>query len=382
MKLRTKVLLTIVLTFLGLSAALFFISQSVLLGSFKELEKKSVARNVGRAVSALDAEIKGLDSLNLDWGSWDDSYRFAVDGNSGYIRSNLNIETLIKQRLNLIIFLDSSCKVVFARALSHETSKEVSFPQDLMPHISPGSPFVTHNDLGGGHDGLIVIRDAVMMASSRPILTSEGKGPARGTIIMGRYLDEEEVRRLAVTTLLDVRFSRYDEKLAAGLEKKAGRRFSSNGNTLTHAVSDETISGYGIVNDIYHKPALMVRLDLPREIYSQGRASILYFIVYLLAAAVVSAAAIMLILKKSVLSRLSALGSQAVDIGKSGNLSERVDVRGGDELAGLAMEVNRMLESLEDLEAARKSAQDDLRKARDELEVRSGSARWSLRKRI
>lgn len=362
MKLGTKLLLTIGSIFLCLIIVLLFLSQSLLLGSFKLLEQENATRNVERAISALNEEIDSLSSLNLDWASWDDSYFFIKDRNREFIKSNLNIETLAKQKLNLIIFLNDAGSVVYDKALEHDEIKEVPLPKDILPIVC------SENILNKNQEGIIVFNGRFLMLSARPIMTSEGKGPVRGTLIMGRYLDDKEVKGLADTTHMHLSVIPYQDFVFKGLKKGADAEFSNH--ILIRTVSEDIVAGFGLVNDLYSKPAFIFRVELPRGIYKQGKVSLFYFIMYLLIAALTSALAILLLLKQNVLSRFSNLSRHMREIGKTGNLSERVAALGRDEVTDLAVEINKMLSSLETVDKERAIAQENLVKANDELEIR------------
>lgn len=52
--------------------------------------------------------------------------------------------------------------------------------------------------------GIMLLTDAAMLVAARPILTSEQEGPIRGAVIMGRYLDDQEVQRLQSITHLSM----------------------------------------------------------------------------------------------------------------------------------------------------------------------------------
>jgi len=370
MQIGTKTLVTISSTFIGLTIALFFISQVFLLGSFKDYEERDTALNVVRVINALQGEIENLHSLNLDWASWDDSYGFVGDRNPEFIRSNLNNETLAKQRLDLITFLNKSGDVVFSKAIDHYSIKDTGFPEEFRPFIASEGLLSAVRLPEAGQSGIIKLGNRFMIVSSRPILTSEGNGPGRGALIMGRYLDDNELMRLSAKTYLPVKLLSYDEDFLESLGEEASRPLDGKENIMTRAASNEAVWGYGIVKDIAGAPAFVLGLELPREIYRQGQASLSYFMAYLLLAALVSAAVIILLVKKTVLSRVLNLSRAAGEIGRTGDLSVRVQAAGEDEISALSVEINRMLHSLEGLEAERKCSEEKIRKANDELEAR------------
>ena len=67
----------------------------------------------------------------------------------------------------------------------------------------------------------------------------------------------------------------------------------------------------------------MLKVEMPRAIYNQGRATLLYYIVSLLIIGFVFIVLVVLLLSKVVLSPLSQLSRQVSEIGASGNLAPR-----------------------------------------------------------
>src|SRR6185295_4850802 len=104
--------------------------------------------------------------------------------------------------------------------------------------------------------------------------------------------------------------------------------------------------------DIYGHPVLVARVDMPREIYQQGQASISYLMWSLMAVGLVFGAITLLLLENQVLSRLTRLSQSVSEIGNNGDLSARVLRGGRDELSHLAQAINTLLSSMEQSERA------------------------------
>lgn len=379
MKLSDKILLTIVLTFAGLVLLLWFVSNSVLLGSFERIEKDGAIRNVERAISALEAETGALAALNVDWASWDETYAFMNDRNTGYVRSTLNDETLVKQRLNFISYIDMSGRVVYEKGLDLVSGRVMPVPEGVRAHLQPGMNLLRHDTQESGHEGVIVLKEGPALVVSHPVLTSEGKGPMRGSLVMGRFIDSAEVGLLAQTVHMDLSMStevpRQGPPPEAELADEAAYGAAHGISLSDHDVSllklsDDWMEGVGLVRDIYGAPAFALKVRMPRAIVKQGRASISYFIAYMIAGALMAALATMITIRTNIIKRFVALGDGLVDVGRTGNLAKRVSISGNDELTALSSGVNRMLEDLESLEGGRRAAEERLRAAHDELEQR------------
>jgi len=361
MKLRNKASIVIGVTLIIMIVALYVTSRIILLGGFAKLEEQNTRQNVERALSALSDELSILDGTVSDWAAWDDTYAFIQDLGSDYIDSNLVDETFTALRLNVVLFIKPSGQTLFGKCFDLRKEKEVPLPQSLQEHLSPGSLLLRHPDTESSIKGIVHLTEGPMLIGSRPILTSEDEGPIRGTLLMGRYLDHTQIERLAEVTYLSLTVRPFEDSEAAPDFQAAVLSASEERPILVRPLSEESIAGYALLEDIYGKPILVLEANMPRDIYEQGQATVSYLILSLLATTLAFAVAALLFLEKEVLSPLTGLSKTVSSIGKSRDLSARVPVRGRNELSTLAGEMNKMLQSLEESGTERKRAEETLR---------------------
>lgn len=347
MSLRLKIPLTAGLVLACVMAALYLVAWQVLGHSFAELEDRTVRSNVERALAALHESLEALDTRCVDWAAWDDTYAFMEDRDEEYIRSNLVDTTFMNQRFNLMLFVDTAGRLVFGKAFDLEAGVEAPLPAGLREHLVPGAPLLRHGPDGrSGTKGVLMLPAGPMLVAARPILTSEYGGPVRGTLIIGRFLDRDEIARLAATTRLSLEFRRPDvpDLPAEWREALAALR---PGGILVRPLDAERVAGYTLVSDVYGRPALALGVEVPMEIYREGRVALRYFGLSLLAVGLVAGAATWLLLERAVLSPLARLGEEVRRVGQAANAGVRVAPAGGGELAVLAGTVNEMLAALE-----------------------------------
>ncbi|MCX9085912.1 MAG: ATP-binding protein [Candidatus Methanoperedens sp.] len=106
------------------------------------------------------------------------------------------------------------------------------------------------------------------------------------------------------------------------------------------------MAGYTLINDTNGSPALILRVDLPREIYNQGRLNVNYFLILLISITIIFNSISIFLIEKQVLFRILRLNKDVTQIKKSKNPSEQVVVEGKDEIASLSISINDMLETL------------------------------------
>ncbi len=363
MTLRKTTLLIIGATLVGLIGVLYFTTQTILLSSFANLEEQTVNQNVERVVTALDDKLTSLNRTAGDWAPWDDTYFFMEDHNDDFLQVNLPVVTLLNLNLNMMAFIDPAFQFVAGRAIDLQNQTEQEIPQTLLNHLADHPLLLNHAAPEDSLTGLILLPQGPLLLASRPIVTSDYQGPIRGTLVLGRYLDSAQIEELAQATRLSVSIQRLDDSHLPPDFQTALAALTPENPIFVSPLSESQIAGYAMINDVYGHPALLLKVDMPRDIYRQGQASQSYFILSFLVSGLLFGLVMMLLLEKGVLSRLTRLSQSVSSIGASRNLAARVSVKGKDELANLAGEINKMLAALGRSEEA-------LHKAHDELEIR------------
>lgn len=347
MTLRKKTLLMIGMTLLSLVVLLYVISQAILLQSFRQLEEQVLAQNVQRALNALTDDLTVLQRVAIDWAWWDDTYEFIVSPDEAYIESNLLDESFTTLQLNLVLFINNAGEAVFSKAFDLRSEQEVPVSPNIERLISANS-FLLSYDENTPISGIILLPEGPMLTLSLPILNSEETGASRGTMIWGRHLDSGEIQHLAEVTRLSLTMHPfYDPQIPADFQV-ARDTLGEENLIFIQPLDGQTLAGYTLINDVYGDPALILRIDTPRNIYVQGQNTLTYLMLSILLAGIAFGGIALLWLEKLVLSRLVKLSASVETIGANADLSARVSETGRDELGSLAEEINHMLNALED----------------------------------
>lgn len=387
MTLRRKTLLVLAATIVIGTLVLYAAESSLLLGSFAELEQRDTRQHVVRVLDALAADMAALRSMASDWASWDDAYVFAQDANAAFPQANLLPETFRNLQLDLILILDTQGRVIFGRSFEPNGNQESQVPLGLLSQAGPGSLFLRH-DKSAPLSGLVLLPKREMLLSACPILDSQGHGPGRGTLIMGRYLDTVRVKSLRHLTSLPLAFFRLDDEqappdaaaaasamLAAGsdaggpydlgslpsasLDADGNPPVDGNGAALANQIlvrpfGDGRVAGYTLLGDIYGQSAMVLRVDVPRRIYQQGQISLRYFLLSLLAIGLILGVTVMLSTEGMMIGRLGQLSAAINQLAAGPGLSARVRVAGQDEITSVASAINHMLAGVEESQRLRK----------------------------
>jgi PAS domain S-box-containing protein len=358
---RRKTLLIIGATSLVLVGVLYLISRFLLLGGFVRLEQETVAQDMHRAESALDDEREALDRIAVDIATWDKSYEFMGNPTADFIRDEFGegaTSTLTFQHYDFLVYADNSGHIIAATGQDPTTSATIALPLELTDAVASGSPLVENVHHYRKAGGVLMLPKSVLLVAARPIVTSNNQGPDRGVLLTARFLDASELQRLAARTHLSITVQRLDRSPLPPDFERARANLPSTGPIYTAAITERRIGSYTLINDIYSRSALILRADLPRVIYQQGRISQLYFLGALVFSGLVFAIVVQMLLERSIVTRLSALSSSVRAIASTGDVSARVVCAGNDEICTLGTSINGMLESLQSAEELRYEAEE------------------------
>jgi len=325
------------------------------LENISRLEKEYTEQNLERALNAIKHDQSVIGKLNTDWAAWDDTYMFILDRNEHYIRVNILEKVFAEQNINLMIYTDAAGHFIYGKYFDLEQEKFIAVKDDFFKDIISENRILTeHKDTESSVAGIILLKEGPMLIDARPVITSQFKGPIRGTLIMGHYLNDRVIENIEKELHLSLDLYPLSYPVMSG---EATKLLYEKKTSIIQPVNEQTVCGYTLLKDIYRKPVLLLQVSVERKIYRQGNKSIMYILLYFLFTGLIVSFITLLLLDKLILSRLINLSCRMNTIGKTSNLSERVFINGyHDELTVLAKSINEMLQAFEE-------SQEELNKA-------------------
>ncbi len=297
MTLPKKSLLAVGVAFTCLIGVLYAASSTILLESLRQAEEQSARQAVVGVLGVFTQTQEDFSSFLQDWSTWDDTYTFIQDSNKAFIEANLIPESLAAStKVNLVLFVQPSGRLVYGTGVDLAEQENTPIPVEVRAHLSPRDRLLQHPAPESSVAGVLLVRQGPMLIASRPLVTSEGKGPIRGTLIFGRFLDADQVARLSRIARLPLTVQRLNQTKLPVDFQAARHALSAQSPILVRQLNNQTIAGYALVPDIYGQPALIIRVDVPREIYKQGQRSLGYLRVSLLVVGSVFGAVILILL--------------------------------------------------------------------------------------
>ncbi len=389
MKLRRKTLLIVGAVLIALNVVLYATSSVLLLRNVHKLEESYVLQDIEHVEQAIATEFASLSTIAQDYAEWDDTYDFVERPTQDYIQSNFVNTTFAYLHLNFMVLFDNTHHVVFQKGFDPNTGRPSPVPKAALEFFTPqsgqASPLTDHSTPQDEHEGIVSVGSDLMLLVARPIVTSDARGPIRGTLAVGRYLDQTRLQILEESTQLSLKlisiyepipddFARAltalqetpnsffiqalqrDETGDLRIPKRADRIFRRPQLANSDAPI-EHIAGYTLIRDLDGQPAAIIRVDSPREIDRQGRSSVSYFTLTLAIVGALFSGLMLLIVERLVISPVARLSRDVERVGELADLAMRIEATGKDELAQLASAINNMLAALDRAQVEREDTQ-------------------------
>ncbi|MBN9389092.1 MAG: PAS domain-containing protein [Chloroflexi bacterium] len=378
MTLRKQTLVFLTLSLLCLLIVLIIATSNIFLQGFSQVEQTTIENDLKLAADFLNEDIASLTQVQQDWANWDDAYKYASDGNDDFVQANLNDATIVRLNLRFFVLLKPDNTLVFGRSIDPRTKNISPLPDEFTSYLASSSGRLLLTGAGANAANHIVsgifllprLDDPLLVVSS-PILTSDNQGPSHGTLIMVRSLDESELQNLSTRLHFPLQIESYDSPtLSADFQKaRASINTTASLPVYIEALDDDTNRGYMVLKDISGSPALLIQMEVPRQIYKQGQNTLNYLSILIVAVFVIFGALTLFLMEKMLLRRISDLKKEVKGVGISGNLTTRVTVKGNDEIATLAQVTNQMLAALEQSRANERESENRFRLLIEKLPV-------------
>jgi two-component system NtrC family sensor kinase len=324
------------LLFAVLAVVEIAIQKEVLMPSFAELERDDAKTSMKRISYALDMTLDGLAVSATDWGNWADVYQYVERPNAAFVKANISPSALKQLQVDALLIADRRGNLVLSSSHGLESGADLDLDVADGKTLPDDFPWRRSLVAGKSEKGLIQTNRGIMMIAAAPVLDGSGGGEAIGTVIMGRLLTPGQARTLGARAQAALSMIP-----ALSMVQRGARSF---GDAVVE--TEEQTQIYRSFDDIYGRPLMTLRVDVPRKITARGQKTVGYASAYLIGAAVAVLIGLMIVLNRVVLEPLARVTRHAVSIGEGADLTARLHLSGRDEISRLAHEFDRMVASV------------------------------------
>src|ERR1700688_3696706 len=332
MNIRTKMISLLALLFAVLIVLEIAVQRQVLMPSFAELKREDAETSMKRIGYALDSTLESIESMTGDWGNWADAYQFVQSPNVDFVSTNVTAASMKQLKVNAMLIVDLNGAYLLSSARIWDTGEALDLDFTARKALPEDFPWRKNLADGKPARGLLRTNRGVMMTVAAPVLNGSGSGQHLGMVIMGRLLTPAQVQMIGAQAQASL--AMLSDHVFAGGEEIAET------DTATQIFKSFT--------DVYGKPLMTFRVDVPRRITARGQGAVTYASLYLIGAAVTVLLLLVVVLNRIVLKPLARVTRHAVAMATGSDLSARLSLPGQDEIAVLAREFDRMVERVAD----------------------------------
>ncbi len=349
MSLRWKILVFVC----GVSAAFAIIAivvqQMVTRPGFEAVEVNQAADDLVRCKQALERDCRNMESVASDYARWDATVRYLQGEEPGYPAENFVPETFRNQHLNVIAVFATDGHLVWGEARQNNVDETLPADEFLSTIAQPDHPLVGFKSRNERVSGLLITPLGALILGACPVTMSDGSGPIRGSVVMGRLLDDDAVAELAERTRVTCTLT--DVNKLSAQRRAMLSRVQERGSAQIERDDPHKLHAYAAVHDIYGQPAMLLEVEMPRTITKRGDAAASLAACMALGSGIVIMLAMWLLLSRWVVDPLTHVTKHAVAVGANNNLLARLNMQSNDEVGTLARELDRMVDRLEESRA-------------------------------
>jgi len=341
-------ILVIVFAVVGLYAAIDYASQRLfVLPSFIALEQSEAQNTMRRCVGAIRREAAGLVKAAGEWAASEETYEFLHDRDDRYVRTNLGAGSFIKNNLNLILLCDSTGKSVWGRIQNLRSGAVIELDDSCVDVLTSAPRLLVHESQENPTAGICATQHGLMLTASWPVTRGKDATASRGTLVVGRFVKNILRDTLAEQSAADFRIWTAADSSIPDSDKEVLKHIPRDSPWYIREVSSNCLSIYTALPDIEGHPAVLIRVDLPRDIKSKAIAGFIRSnLLSNLMAGLVVLLVLWILLRNAVVGPISTLTDHVTAIGRTDNFSETLTLNRTDEIGTLAREFDRMVRQL------------------------------------
>ncbi len=357
MKLRWTIVGLILLTLLGLVAVVSFTLQTNLGPLFHQQEQQYAQMTLSHVQRAIDERYNLLAQTAVSLGRRGGDYARLAAGETAGPSPDFTPQRFTDLDVNLLALVNQDGALVEAFAYDLAREEEIPIPPELLDYLAAGGSSLVGEDARTAR-GLLRTQNGPLLLVSTPVLPGDGGGPDRGALLAGGFLDSRELDRISRLSRLPLTLSEYDRALTAPGFSEGAKSLSAENPVITLPVSDSEMYAFQLLSDLDGRPAYVLRATLSRAVARNSQLVLDFLLITLAASVFLFGVITILSVDRLVLAPLQKLGRQVAQIGRRGDLSERVAVTGRDELGRLGEDINQMLADLQQSQRRRQESEE------------------------
>lgn len=347
MNLRRRTLTIVGITTLVLIAIVLVTMLTLILTNVNRAERIQAEELRTRVLAAFQLEYDSFSLLASQFAYRDDAYNFITSYDPQFPVEQLSNETLQSSKIFTIHYLDNENDKIFIKGVNPSTGNETVIPGEIDSMVKNNQNLVDF-PLKGSYAGLLSVPNGMVIMASRSILRSDGSGPRNGTLIISRLIDTPFLQNLGDVSGVNFIMLPYNYPNLPEDFIEAKKNITETAPLHVSTLESGRTAVYSLLTDINDQPVIFLRMDFVSVVASQARQTIIYLVASLLATGIGIALAVSILVGRFVVSPVTQLDNNVVEITQTADPSKRVTVIGDREIMSLGTSVNAMLANIEE----------------------------------
>jgi diguanylate cyclase (GGDEF)-like protein/PAS domain S-box-containing protein len=237
-----------------------------------DLEKTTVKENITHAQKLIISEQNDLNYHLQDYTQRDDTYQLALDKNSRYMPINFDSTGVGNIRLNLVAVFDSDVEPVVFEVFNQDGSLKQDLPFSAGEFKKQLPALFVFKDFSDSKSGIFSVNRRLMMIAARPILQSSRQGPASGTMIFGRFIEQNGLDYLSDLAQSQVHLYLLDDSSVVENASQVRDHLLNAPvqDVVVAPLEKNWVAGYSLIKDVNGQPEAILETIQQRFIFSQG----------------------------------------------------------------------------------------------------------------
>lgn len=349
--LRVKIVLILSAVVLAYGALDALIQRYVVYESFVALEQREAARDMQRVRDAIENEVRHLEQRAEDWARSGEAGRFVEGSDAEPAHAGLDEHTLERDKLDLLVLCRPDGLVRWNRALGGcedpgaKTIEFRDFPNErlalshpLLLQLDPAQP-------ARAASGLLETEHGHLLVCAR-WMRAPGTSAPRGLVVIGRLLTPPWQQALARQTGVAFTLVPVLEAEERETDRALFDAATAGDEPLVRALDGENLRVLERMTDVSGAPTLLIETRGARAISAGGATALRYALFSTIAAGLLMMLALLFLLSRTVLDPLAKLTAHTVEIGRSEELTRKLELARRDEIGVLSGEFDAMMEKL------------------------------------
>jgi signal transduction histidine kinase len=349
----------------GLTGLILISVTRILERHFHSQEAGSMYLSIEQVANALDAQLAPLADTTRRLALSDETYAYLADPNPDFSLTHGTPEAFRQFGFDLLVIMDSDGRVLFSGIKAQDGRIEARIPPEINEQVAPENRLTELAGEEGGLRGWMVVDRQPFWVAGYPILRSDGGGPQRGTLLLGKFIDQDMKNRIGEALLLTFDLYRLEDagdvrQLAAALTEQ---------NPYYVELNATQAMGLAVFTDIFQQRAIILRVERFPTILNNTILVNNSLVISILTITIIFSAILYYLMEFIILRRVLHISREVQAVGANPTARVRLADPGHDEITALANKINEMLDNLEQAAAHSRELLEQVVNGRERLQA-------------